>query len=246
MLLPGLLWLLASWGCSSLWCLGFLLWWILSLWSTGSRAHSRSSCGLRVAPQHVESSKTRVQTRVPCIGRQILNHCATEKVLLNMSYCQILSTMGTHVPGFTVLAVTQEYSRTWRGPLTPPGVLHQQRLGLVRTPCGRPTLAALFLLQKPASEAQPLPLWLQCSSFHFPRAGPGEPQEARNESAAPHTLHFSFQVLNVSFAFELMQDGGLEKPKPRPEGTLLFPGFMARGKTFPCTQVFMAQSMIRV
>lgn len=29
----------------------------------------------------------------------------------------------------------------------------------------------------------------------------------------------SYQVLNVSFAFELMQDGGLEKPKPRPEGT---------------------------
>lgn len=38
----------------------------------------------------------------------------------------------------------------------------------------------------------------------------------------------SCQVLNVSFAFELMQDGGLEKPKPRPEGTfflsLSFPG----------------------
>lgn len=28
-----------------------------------------------------------------------------------------------------------------------------------------------------------------------------------------------WQVVNVSFAFELMQDGGLEKPKPRPEGT---------------------------
>lgn len=151
MLLPGFLWLLASWGCSSLRCLGFLLWWLLSSWSTGSRAHSHSSCGSQVAPQHVESSKTRVQTSVPCVGWQILNHCATEKVLLNMSYCQILSTVGTDVPGFTVLAVTQEYSRTWRGLLTPPGVLHQQRLGLVHTPCGRPTLAALFLLQKPAS-----------------------------------------------------------------------------------------------
>ncbi|ERE79935.1 alpha-parvin-like protein [Cricetulus griseus] len=28
---------------------------------------------------------------------------------------------------------------------------------------------------------------------------------------------FEQKVLNVSFAFELMQDGGLEKPKPRPE-----------------------------
>ncbi|KAJ6665104.1 hypothetical protein lerEdw1_005335, partial [Lerista edwardsae] len=32
---------------------------------------------------------------------------------------------------------------------------------------------------------------------------------------------FEQKVLNVSFAFELMQDGGLEKPKPRPEGILL-------------------------
>jgi hypothetical protein len=38
-----------------------------------------------------------------------------------------------------------------------------------------------------------------------------------------HTLPLFCQVLNVSFAFELMQDGGLEKPKPRPEGTLPFP-----------------------
>lgn len=41
-----------------------------------------------------------------------------------------------------------------------------------------------------------------------------------------YPVYLSCQVLNVSFAFELMQDGGLEKPKPRPEGTLLFPGFV--------------------
>lgn len=51
---------------------------------------------------------------------------------------------------------------------------------------------------------------------------------SRNARPTPHTLHFSFQVLNVSFAFELMQDGGLEKPKPRPEGSLFFPGFVTR------------------
>ncbi|KAB1271773.1 Alpha-parvin, partial [Camelus dromedarius] len=39
---------------------------------------------------------------------------------------------------------------------------------------------------------------------------------------------FEQKVLNVSFAFELMQDGGLEKPKPRPEGTLLFSGWVTR------------------
>ena len=32
-----------------------------------------------VAPRHVGSSQTRVRTRVPCIGRQILNHCATRE-----------------------------------------------------------------------------------------------------------------------------------------------------------------------
>ena len=30
-----------------------------------------------VAPRHVGSSQTRARTRVPCIGRQTLNHCAT-------------------------------------------------------------------------------------------------------------------------------------------------------------------------
>ena len=34
-----------------------------------------------VAPRHVGSSRTRARTRVPCIGRQILNHCATREVL---------------------------------------------------------------------------------------------------------------------------------------------------------------------
>ena len=39
-----------------------------------------SSCGSQAfAPRHVGSSQTRAQTRVPCIGRQILNHCATRE-----------------------------------------------------------------------------------------------------------------------------------------------------------------------
>ena len=32
-----------------------------------------------VAPRHVGSSQTRARTRVPCIGRQIVNHCTTGK-----------------------------------------------------------------------------------------------------------------------------------------------------------------------
>ena len=31
------------------------------------------------APRHVGSSQTKARTRVPCIGRQILNHCATRE-----------------------------------------------------------------------------------------------------------------------------------------------------------------------
>ena len=31
------------------------------------------------APRHVGSSRTRARTHVPCIGRQILNHCATRE-----------------------------------------------------------------------------------------------------------------------------------------------------------------------
>ena len=35
-----------------------------------------------VALQHVASSQTRARTRVPCISRQTLNHCATREALL--------------------------------------------------------------------------------------------------------------------------------------------------------------------
>ena len=34
-----------------------------------------------VAPQHVVSSQTGARTRVPCIGRRILNHCITREAL---------------------------------------------------------------------------------------------------------------------------------------------------------------------
>ena len=36
-----------------------------------------------VPPRHVESSQARARTRVPCIGRQILNHCATREAPKN-------------------------------------------------------------------------------------------------------------------------------------------------------------------
>ena len=76
-------------------CAGFSLRWLLLLQSMGSRhvgfsscdswalEHRLSSCGAMglVAPRHVGSSQTRARTCVPCISRQILNHCATRETL---------------------------------------------------------------------------------------------------------------------------------------------------------------------
>ena len=51
------------------------------LWLAGSRAQAQQLwlMGL-VAPRHVGSSRTRARTCVPCVSRQILNHCATREV----------------------------------------------------------------------------------------------------------------------------------------------------------------------
>ena len=72
-------------------CVGFSLRWLLLVRNTGSRLEGFSSCstwaqqlwcqGL-VALQHVESSWTRDQTCVPCIGRRIPIHCTTGEVLM--------------------------------------------------------------------------------------------------------------------------------------------------------------------
>ena len=92
----------ASGGYSSLRCAGFSLRWLLLLRSTGSRRPGFSSCGTRtqplwlagsraqaqqlwcmgpVTPRLVGSSRTRARTCVPCVGRRILNHCATREAL---------------------------------------------------------------------------------------------------------------------------------------------------------------------
>ena len=82
----------ASGGYSSLWCAGFSLRWLLLLWNTGSRCTGFNSCGSWAAGSVVVAhglscsaacgifSRTRARTLVPCIGRQILNHCATREV----------------------------------------------------------------------------------------------------------------------------------------------------------------------
>ena len=70
----------ASGGYSS--CMDFSLQWLI-LWILDSRAFGLQQlwCMGLVTSQHVESSWTRDQTCVPCIGRWILNHLTTRKVL---------------------------------------------------------------------------------------------------------------------------------------------------------------------
>ena len=77
----------ASGDYSSLRCTGFSLRWLLLLQSTSSRRVGFSSCGMgSVVVAHGLSCsaacgifQTRARTRVPCIGRRILNHCATRE-----------------------------------------------------------------------------------------------------------------------------------------------------------------------
>ena len=72
----------ASGGQSSSRCTGLSPSRPLLLRSTSSRRTGSAVwlTGL-VAPGHVGSSQTRARTRVPCIGRQTLNHCATREAL---------------------------------------------------------------------------------------------------------------------------------------------------------------------
>ena len=79
----------AEWGLLFVVVHVFSLQWLLLLQSMGSRCVGFIRCGTQaqylwrtglVAPQHVGSSRTRNRTRVPCIGRRVLNHCATREV----------------------------------------------------------------------------------------------------------------------------------------------------------------------
>ena len=56
-------------GYSSLWCMGFSLWWLLLLESMGL-----------VTLWHMRSFQTRDQTHVAYIGKWILNHWITKGV----------------------------------------------------------------------------------------------------------------------------------------------------------------------
>ena len=57
--------------------------WALGMWASVVVARGLQQLWLTglVAPRHVGSSQARARTRVPCIGRQTPNHCATREAL---------------------------------------------------------------------------------------------------------------------------------------------------------------------
>ena len=87
--------IVASGDHSSSQCAGLPLSWPLLLPSTGSkRAGSVIVAHGPAAPRHVGSSQTRARTRVPCIGRQTPNHCATREALVFFfDWAQLLSSL---------------------------------------------------------------------------------------------------------------------------------------------------------
>ena len=88
------------------------------MWSIGSRAHGLQYlwCTGLVAPHHVGFSWTRDQTRVPCIGRWILNHWNTSEVLSFSSVTQscpaLCEPMDYNMPGLLVHHQLLEFTQT--------------------------------------------------------------------------------------------------------------------------------------
>ena len=64
-----------SGDCSSLWCMGFSLRWLLLLWSTGSRCAGFSSCGSRALELRLSSCGSRaLERRLSSCGSRALEH----------------------------------------------------------------------------------------------------------------------------------------------------------------------------
>ena len=70
----------------------------LGAWASVVVARGLSSCGALglVALRHVGSPRTRARTRVPCIGRRILNHCTTREVPDRRLFSQLWAGIAHH------------------------------------------------------------------------------------------------------------------------------------------------------
>ena len=58
-----------------------------------------SNCG-PVAPRHAGSSQTRARTRVPCIGRQTPNYCATREAPSACLFILFIASFCHYIPSF--------------------------------------------------------------------------------------------------------------------------------------------------
>ena len=66
-----------------------------------------------VAPRHVGSSQTRARTRVPCIGRRILNHCATREAHV-CCFLTCTSLLFKHHQGDTLQSILRTTQRPYQ------------------------------------------------------------------------------------------------------------------------------------
>ena len=97
------------------------------LWHAGSKVQAQQLwCTGLVAPRHVGSSRTRARTRVPCIGRRILNHCTTREVPLVRFKASL-----NPWPGLPSSSIQQKEFH-WRKIMVESGEKRGQRSGLKR------------------------------------------------------------------------------------------------------------------
>ena len=112
--------LFSSCGVQASCCGGF---YCCRVWAVGWRGFS--SCGTWAEfPMYVESSWTRDQTHVPCIGRQILIHCTTREVPTGtvLNTLQVLTlVILTSTPSRSCHPHWHEETVAWRGRGTCPG-----------------------------------------------------------------------------------------------------------------------------
>ena len=128
LLCVGLLWLRQAETTLRLWCAGFSSRWLLLLQSTGSSSRDSwapEHCSVivahgSVAPQNVESSRTKDQIHVPCITGRILNHRTTWEVQYIPSYKNKLVLIADRAANtYNKATMTSENDQSDGGPVHP-------------------------------------------------------------------------------------------------------------------------------
>ena len=121
-----------------------------------------------VAPRHVGSSQTRARTRVPCIGRQILNHCATREApiycldLVSWAPAWLLQVPLTHVrllPSLPVLPAVLSCKILSSASLDPFLLQDPDQIITTSTKCSQPSPSSDLFAATPRLLQRPLALF---------------------------------------------------------------------------------------